>query len=152
MSSFEMSSDLGDEGLVILEIFRPRPDMAELTIAGRTQRLAIAPSRVSQLTGGIVLEEPLQKGHTFTGSFGPTTIVDTNVRVELPAGTFERCLTTVEESTRPPKRATSTYCPQIGLSHLVVETFGEEAIRLETKLRHHGPRVDLSAEDPVLPP
>ena len=155
VSSFEMSSDMGEEGLLILEIFRPRPDMAELVIAGRTQRLLVEPHRITQLSGGTVLEEPLQKGHEFTGPFGRTTIVDDDVRVELPAGKFEHCLTTVEESQRPAKRAVSTYCRGVGLAHLVVETFGEDAVRLETRLTSHGPRFDVhddASQAPDTPP
>src|SRR5690606_36447243 len=115
----------------------------ELKIAGRIQRLAIEDTRISQTTGGILLEEPLEKGRSFKGSFGTVTITETDELVKVPAGTYAGCLTTVEESKEPPKRSTSTYCPGIGLVTLEVETFGGDSGLVRTELTYHGPRVDL---------
>jgi len=143
VSSFNMSSDMGDEGILVLEIYRPRPEVAELKIAGRIQRLAIEDTRISLTTGGILLEEPLEKGRSFKGSFGTVTITETDELVKVPAGTYAGCLTTVEESKEPPKRSTSTYCPGIGLVTLEVETFGGDSGLVRTELTYHGPRVDL---------
>lgn len=143
VSNFRMTTDLGDEGILVLEIYRPRPELAELKIAGRAQRLAIEDNRISQTTGGILLETPLKKGHTFIGSFGTVTISETSQLVTVPAGTFSGCLTTVEESTTPPKRSTSTYCPGIGLVLMEVESFGESAGLVRTELSYHGPRVEF---------
>jgi hypothetical protein len=143
VSNFNMSTDIGDQGILVLEIFRPRPELAELKIAGRIQRLAIEETRISQTTGGILLEEPLTQGRTFKGAFGTVTITETNQLVTVPAGTYAGCLTTVEESRDPPKRAVSTYCPGIGLVMLEVESFGEDSALVRTELTYHGPRVDL---------
>lgn len=144
VSTFEMTTDLGDRGILMLEISRPRPDLAELAIAGRVQRLTVEEHRISQATGGILLEEPLTVGHSFRGSFGTVVIQAIDQLVKLPAGTFTGCLTTVEESTQPPKRATSTYCPGIGLVQMKVESFGSEGPGMvETHLTHHGPRVEI---------
>lgn len=144
VSSFEMSSDLSETGLLVLEIFRPREELAELTIAGSTTRLLVDEQRITLATGGTLLQTPLRVGATFMGSFGTTTITHVNATVELPIGTLKHCLTTVEEATRPPKRSESTYCPGIGLAHLVVESFGsQDAGRVETRLTDHGPRYDV---------
>lgn len=143
VSNFRMTTDLGDEGILVLEIFRPRPELAELKIAGRAQRLAIEQNRISQTSGGILLETPLEKGHSFIGSFGTVTITKTNELVTVPAGTYSGCLTTVEESTTPPKRSTSTYCPGIGLVLMEVESFGESAGLVRTELTFHGPRIEF---------
>lgn len=143
VSSFRTESDLGEQGILMLEIFRPRQDLAELSIAGRIQRLHVTPTRISHAAGGILLQEPLQTGATFHGSFGEVTITETNAPFTVPAGAFQGCLTTVEESSRPPKRATSVYCPLVGLTQMVLESFGEDSGRLETSLTHHGERVDL---------
>lgn len=143
VSNFRMTTDLGDEGILVLEIFRPRPELAELKIAGRVQRLAVEDNRISQTSGGILLETPLKKGHTFIGSFGTVTIAETNQLVEVKAGTYAGCLTTVEESTSPPKRSKSTYCPGIGLVVMEVESFGESAGLVRTELTYHGPRVEF---------
>src|SRR5690606_20653753 len=61
VSSFEVDTDLGDHGMLVLEIYRPRPELAELVIAGRVQRLAVEDNRISQVTGGILLETPLRE-------------------------------------------------------------------------------------------
>ncbi len=144
VSNFATESDLGDKGVLVLEIFRPRPEMAELKIAGTVRRLVVSKNRITQATGGTLLEEPLTVGHSFEGSFGTTKITEVDHRAELPAGTFEQCLVTVEESTRPPKRATSTYCRDVGLVSLVIESFGgDDSGRLETRLLHHGQRVNV---------
>lgn len=143
VSNFRMTTDLGEEGILVLEIFRPRPELAELEIAGRTQRLAIEDNRISQTTGGILLETPLEEGRSFKGSFGTVTITETGQLVEVPAGTYAGCLTTVEEATAPPKRSTSTYCPGIGLVVMEVESFGEGAGLVRTELTYHGPRVEI---------
>jgi hypothetical protein len=143
VSNFNMSTDLGDEGILVLEIFRPRPELAELKIAGRVQRLAVEDNRISQASGGILLEAPLTKGRTFKGPFGTVTVAETNQLIKVPAGAFSGCLTTVEESTTPPKRSTSTYCPGVGLVKMQVESFGEGAGLVATELTYHGPRVEL---------
>jgi hypothetical protein len=144
VSSFELSTDLGDEGILVLEIFRPRPDLAELKIAGRVQRLTVEDNRISQATGGILLETPLEKGHSFQGSFGRVVIQEVNQLVEVPAGTFAACLTTVEESVKPPKRATTTFCPGIGMVQMKVESFAADGVGMvETRLTQHGPRVEI---------
>ncbi len=143
VSSFATQSDLGDEGILMLEIFRPRHDLAELKIAGRVQRLHVTERRVAHASGGILLQPPLTRGATFRGSFGEVTITEVNASFTVPAGTYHGCLTTVEESLRPPKRSTTVFCPKVGLTHMVVESFGEESGRLETNLTHHGERVDL---------
>lgn len=143
VSNFHMTTDLGDDGILVLEIYRPRPEIAELKIAGRTQRLVVDERRISHAAGGILLETPLEKGHKFTGSFGDVTITTTNELVTVPAGTYSGCLTTVEESTSPPKRSTSTYCPGIGLVRMEVESFGEGAGLVRTELTYHGPRIEF---------
>lgn len=153
VSNFQTESDLGDKGVLVLEIFRPRPEMAELKIAGTVRRLQVDAHRISHMTGGVLLEEPLEKGHSFQGSFGITTITEVDHQLELPAGHFEQCLVTVEESTQPPKRSTSTYCRDVGLVRLEIESFaGEGAGRLETRLIHHGPRVNVHQSETLAPP
>ncbi len=140
ISQFESFMDAGPPGMFVLEISRPRPELAELSIAGRVQRLLIEPGRVRHATGGTLLEEPLETGHQYRGSFGTVTITDTDFELNVPAGHFEHCLVTVEESTQPPRRSTSVFCPKVGLASLSVEAFGGEGGLLENRLTQHGPR------------
>jgi len=140
VSQFETNSDDGELGMFVLEINRPRPELAELRIAGRVQRLLLEPGRVRHATGGVLLEEPLEVGHTYRGSFGQVTITDLHHVITVPAGHFDECLVTVEEAEQPPRRATSVYCKQIGLVALTVESFGPEGGVVENRLTQHGPR------------
>jgi len=140
ISQFEMTTDGGEPGMFVLEISRPRDNLAELRIAGHVQRLHVEPTRIVHATGGTLLEEPLTVGHHFRGAFGEVTITDIAHTIDVPAGRFERCLVTVEESTAPARRATSVYCKEVGLVALTVEAFGADGGLLENRLTQHGPR------------
>lgn len=143
ISQFQSTVDGGESGTFVLEIARPRPSLAELRISGRVQRLLIEPGRVNHATGGTLLQEPISVGQTFRGSFGQVTITEVDHRLTVPAGTFKDCVVTREETTTPARRATSVYCPEIGLTSLVVEAFGAESQRIENVLTQHGPRFQL---------
>lgn len=140
IAQFETLLDGGAPGMFVLEISRPRPDLAELRIAGRVQRLYLEPGRVRHASGGSLLEEPLTVGHRFRGSFGEVTISEIDGSIQVPAGPYEHCLVTIEEAIQPPRRATSVYCKSVGLVALTVETFGDGAQLLENRLVQHGPR------------
>lgn len=141
VSQFETENDFGESGILILEIDRPRPDEAVLTIAGRRQRLTIGPDRIEHAGGGTLIERPLETGHQFRGSFGTVTIQSTTAQLRVPAGEFEQCLVLVEETIRVPKRSRSVYCRPVGLVELEVESFGAESARFTARLAQHGPRV-----------
>lgn len=142
--SYETSTDTGLEGLMVLQIRRPRPDLAELDVAGRVQRLDLAPTGILHASGGYVLKDPIEKDASFPGAFGEVRITEVGKQVKVPAGTFEGCVVTVEESSQPFKRARSTYCPGVGLVAFVVEGSGEADVsRVETRLKSHGPRVSF---------
>ena len=142
--SYETETDAGEVGLMILQIRRPRSDLAELDVAGRVQRLDIDATSVMHASGGYLLKDPIRAGATFQGSFGLVTILETGQQVHLPAGTFDDCVLTREQSERPFKRADSTYCLGVGLVSLVVEASGDaDVLRVETRLKSHGPRVSL---------
>jgi hypothetical protein len=142
--SYLTSNDAGEQGMMVLQVRRPRPDLAELDVAGRVQRLDVAPGSVMHAGGGYLLKDPIVEGATFRGAFGDVRIAVVGHTVEVPAGKFEGCVVTLEESAQPFKRAESTYCPEVGLVALVVEASGEDdALRVETRLKSHGPRVQL---------
>src|SRR5262245_51993433 len=60
----------GDRGLLILEIRRHRPELAELVVAGRAQRLNVSATSVELVKGGGLLGEPLSLGDLGGGGFG----------------------------------------------------------------------------------
>lgn len=142
ISQFATTADGAMPGTFVLEISRPRPELAELRIAGRVQRLLIDAGRIRHATGGTLLEEPLERGHSYRGSFGTVTITKVDETITVPAGRFEHCLETVEESEQAAKRATSTFCPHVGLVSLRVEAFSGDVGLVENLLTQHGPRYE----------
>ncbi len=143
--SYETKSDTGETGIMVFNVRRPRPDMAELDLAGRIQRLDVQDTSVAVKTGGYLLRAPIAVGASFQGSFGVVTITELGRSVTLPAGKFERCVVTVEETRSPFKRATSTFCPGVGLVELIVEgDTGEDIGRVESRLKSYGKRVVLA--------
>jgi len=147
VSRFTSQTEGGEQGSFVLEIFRPRVDLAELKIAGRVQRLIVRDDRVLHATGGELLGDPLEVGRSFQGAFGQVTITKVDVGIDLPAGHLDRCVTTVEESQMPPKRSTSTYCSKAGLVHMKVEAGdASEISELEARLVSHGPRMDVHSD------
>src|SRR6478609_5942148 len=61
--SYETLSDAGDTGIMVLNVRRPRPELAELDVAGRVQRLDVQPNSVSVKTGGYLLKAPIAVGN-----------------------------------------------------------------------------------------
>lgn len=143
--SYEITSDAGDQGLLIQQVRRPREGLVELDVAGRVQRLDVEDDRVMHASGGYLLKEPIAPGETFRGAFGEVRVTELDKSIEVPAGAFRGCVETVEESAIPFKRATSVYCPGVGLVFLVVEARSEggDVLRIESRLKTYGPRVTL---------
>jgi hypothetical protein len=128
----------GERGLLVLEIRRRRPELAELVVAGRIQRLNVSTSAIELVTGGALLRAPLEEGASWRGDFGRVRLTSLSRTVTVPAGTFEKCLETVEEMTSAEgmKRTTTAYCPAVGITlrETEVEQDAQHAIeRIELK-------------------
>lgn len=128
----------GERGLLVLEIRRRRPELAELVVAGRTQRLNVSSSAIELVTGGALLRAPLEEGASWRGDFGRVRVTSLSRAVTVPAGTFQKCLETVEEMTSAEgtKRTTTLYCPAVGITlrETEVEQDAQHAIeRIELK-------------------
>ncbi len=139
---YDVESDSGETGRVMVEVTRPREGLAELSVAGRVQRLELSPDAIRHATGGVLLQSPLSVGARWKGQFGKVRVVSTNRSIQTPAGNFSGCLETVEEALAPvAKRAESVYCPKVGLVALHIEGALEgEAASVSTRLRSYGPR------------
>jgi hypothetical protein len=96
---------------------------------------------VVHATGGFLLRTPLEEGAEYKGQFGQVRIVSVSRSITTPAGSFAGCVETVEEASLPtPKRATSIFCPKVGLVALDIEGALEgEAASVATRLRSFGP-------------
>lgn len=139
----------GERGLLILEVRRPRPDMAELVVAGRTRRLIVNAHDIAHATGGWFLKEPLTAGATYKGDFGTVRITGMDKSVTLPAGEYTGCLETTEEavSAEGEKRTVTLFCPGIGIAQRETEA-EQEGLRATERisLKSFGPRFDPNAQ------
>jgi len=108
----------GERGLLVLEVRRRRPELAELVVAGRAQRLNVSEGAIELVTGGALLREPLTEGATWRGDFGRVRVTSVARTVTVPAGTFQGCLETVEEMTSAEgtKRTITAFCPDVGIT------------------------------------
>jgi hypothetical protein len=144
--SYETQTTPGnDRGLLVLEVRRPRPDTAELVVAGRVTRLSITPDAVSHAAGGFLLRAPLVAGAEWHGDFGHVRLTRVDARVTVGAGTFADCLETVEElATRESdKRTTTMFCAGVGIAlrETEVEQGGEHQSE-RIALKSFGKRFD----------
>jgi hypothetical protein len=139
-----------EQGVLMLAIKRPRPESVELSIGGRVQRLDIATDGIRYATGGWLLKAPLAAGARWKGSFGQVRVSSLDRAIEVPAGRFKGCLETVEEVQAPvQKRATTVFCPDVGIVLLQVEGMIEGEYGQERAvLRSYGPRVDINDAPP----
>jgi hypothetical protein len=142
--SYDTSSDpSGERGLLVLEVRRPRPEIAELVVAGRARRLNVSANAVEHVTGGFLLREPLALGEHWRGDFGQVRVTSVARKVVTPAGSFDACLETVEEMTidAGSKRTTTAFCPGVGIAlrETEAEQEGQHAVE-RIALRSYGKR------------
>lgn len=142
--SYETTMEPGGErGLLVLEVKRPRAELAELIVAGRSRRMNVTPSAVAHVTGGFLLREPLAVGAHWRGDFGHVRVTSVDRRVVVPAGTFEGCVETVEEMSTDAgtKRTTTSYCPAVGIAlrETEAEQEGKHAVE-RIALKSYGAR------------
>jgi len=100
--------------------------------------LNVSSSAIELVTGGALLRAPLQEGASWRGDFGRVRLTRMSRTVTVPAGTFQKCLETVEEMTSAEgtKRTTTAYCPAVGITlrETEVEQDAQHAIeRIELK-------------------
>jgi hypothetical protein len=144
--SYETSTEPNSErGLLVLEVRRPRPEMAELVVAGRARRLTVSREGVAHVTGGFLLREPVSVGASFRGDFGQVRVTRVNHAVTVPAGKFTDCIETSEEMTidAGKKRTVTVYCAGVGIT--LRETTAEQDDQLASEriaLKSWGKRFD----------
>jgi hypothetical protein len=148
------SGQSGQKGFLVIEVRRPRPNMAELSVAGRVRRVEIDATGIRHATGGYLLKPPLELHAHFPGDFGMVELSAVDKTVRVPAGTFTGCLETTEDLAGAgfSKRTVTVYCPDVGIVTRRTEAESDEGSAIESlELRSHGPRVDLSRTSPAAP-
>ncbi len=141
--SYSTTDETGQTGIYIIEVGRPRQTMAELKVAGNVMRRYISADGVQAPGGGYVLRIPLSKEAEWRGEFGEVSVKSMSRSVKVPAGEFGNCLETLEslESPSVSKKATSVFCPGIGLVYYLLE--GEQSgvkVSKKLELKSFGPR------------
>jgi hypothetical protein len=143
------NEETGESGLLMLEVSRPRPGVAELRVAGRVRRLEIGEDAIRHSNGGAVLARPIRKGSRWFGQDGPVEVTAVNVTAKVPAGQYTGCIETQESGGHPEagRRTTTVYCPNVGIVKLVIEATSQgELVTEVAELRSFGPRVDFGLE------
>lgn len=140
------NEETGESGLLMLEVSRPRPEVAELSVAGRVRRLSISKDAIRYTNGGGVLVLPIEKGAQWFGQDGPVEVTSANMTVQAPAGRYGGCIETQESGGHPEagRRTTTVYCPNVGIVKLVIEASSQGDLVTEVaELLSFGPKVEL---------
>jgi len=141
----------GNKGMFVTRVRRlPGPRFSLMSSQGSHVLEVRADGIVREESKAYVLRAPLTAGAQWPGENDATVRVSSLDRiVEVPAGKFVGCVETVEEvvpkpGKNPPRRVTTTYCPDVGIALLHVEAWdggvhhGEHAT-----LRSFGKPVEL---------
>jgi hypothetical protein len=135
--------DSNERGLAVFEIARPRPELAELSIAGQVRkRYYFEPGGVRSAHGGYLLKSPLTAGSEWTGDDGQVKVTSVDLSV-VPAGKFSGCIQTVELAKLPGATRTTTtvFCPGVGITVLQIQAEQEGTSVLQRlSLKSFGPR------------
>jgi len=136
--------DTNERGILVFEISRPRPELAELSVAGRVRkRYYFEPGGVKSGQGGYLLKAPLSAHAEWPGDDGTVKVTSVNQDVSVPAGKFAGCLQTVEEAklAAATRTTTTVFCPGVGITTLQIE--GEQegtSVLQRLSLKSYGPR------------
>jgi hypothetical protein len=141
--SYETETLDSGKGILVVEVSRPRPTMAELRVAGRVSRLYVTAEGIQYPAGGFLLKSPVNDAGEWQGDFGTVTVSRLGQGVEVPAGKFQNCVETIEQAETPAfsKKTTSVYCPGVGMvsRHTQGEAGGVHVSEKLT-LKSFGPR------------
>jgi hypothetical protein len=148
--SYDTASETGRHGVLIVQISRPRQDRVDLRMGAKTERLEITSDGVAYVEGGYLLKAPLTAGSTWKSKSGMVRVESADETVKVPAGQFEGCVRTVEETRDPgvSRSVRTVFCPHVGLVSIDVEATSDRGHERETAvLKSFGPRVDLAPGD-----
>jgi hypothetical protein len=136
--------DTNEHGILVFEISRPRPELAELSVAGRVRkRYYFEPGGIRSSQGGYLLKAPLTANAEWQGDDGQVKVTAVNQDVTVPAGKFAGCIQTVEEAklAAATRVTTTVFCPGVGITTLQIE--GEQegtSVLQRLSLKSFGPR------------
>jgi len=136
--------ETNERGLAVFEIKRPRPELAELSLAGQVRRrYYFEPGGVRSALGGYLLKLPLEQNAEWQGDEGRVKVTNANLSVEVPAGKFSGCIQTVEQAQlgAATRKTTTVFCPGVGITVLEINAEQEGMSVLQRlSLKSFGPR------------
>lgn len=136
--------ETNERGLAVFEIKRPRPELAELSLAGQVRRrYYFEPGGVRSALGGYLLKLPLQQNAEWRGDDGSVKVTNMNLSVDVPAGKFSGCIQTVEQAQlgAATRKTTTVFCPGVGITVLEINAEQEGLSVLQhLSLKSFGPR------------
>lgn len=136
--------DTNERGIAVFEIKRPRPELAELSLAGQVRkRYYFEPAGVRSSHGGYLLKSPLSLNSEWTGDDGKVRVTNVSLSVDTPAGKFSGCLQTVEDAQlgAATRKTTTVFCPGVGITVLEIEAAQDSTSVLQRlTLKAFGPR------------
>lgn len=136
--------ETNERGLAVFEIKRPRPELAELSIAGQVRkRYYFEREGVRSSQGGYLLKSPLSLHAEWTGDDGKVKVTSVDLSVDAPAGKFSGCLQTVEDARlgSATRKTTTVFCPGVGITVLEIEAEGDgTSVSQRLILKSFGPR------------
>jgi hypothetical protein len=142
--SYLTTDEVGQTGIYVMEITRPRAGLAELKVASKVFRRYFANDGIrATADGGYVLRSPLSADAKWQGEFGQVSVKALSRTIKVPAGSFGDCIETLESVTTPDytKSATSVFCAGVGMVYYKVE--GEQdgvTLSQKLELKSFGPR------------
>lgn len=143
---YETTNEAGDRGVLLARVHRTDTTHGELVFPTGKKRFTFTPQGVRlDPSGDFLLAAPLTTGASFRGQNGGRAIIeDTEVVIDVKAGSYRGCLRVVEVrgGDRPARHAT-TFCPGVGIVALEVEA-GMSFERAE--LVSAGPPVNLERD------
>jgi hypothetical protein len=138
-----------EEGVLMTKVHRISASHGELRTPSGNRKFELSAEGVVTWTKAgdraFILKTPVAPGQTWLGEHGGETRVSaTNVKVTVPAGTYDGCVTTLEERLGDKAvRVTTTFCPAVG----VVALEASSGARVErAQLAYYGPPIDLGPE------
>jgi hypothetical protein len=141
----------GGKGMFVTRVRRlPGPRFSLMSSQGSHVLEVRADGIVREDSKAYVLRAPLSAGAAWPGENGATVHVSALDRiVEIPAGKFVGCVETIEEITpkpgkSPPRRVTTTYCPDVGIALIHAEAWeGGAHLGERATLRSFGKPAEL---------
>jgi hypothetical protein len=136
--------ETNERGLAVFEIKRPRPELAELSLAGQVRRrYYFEAGGVRSSLGGYLLKLPLEQNAEWHGDDGSVKLTHVNLSVDVPAGKFSGCIQTVEQAQlgAATRKTTTVFCPGVGITVLEINAEQEGMSVLQRlSLKSFGPR------------